>query len=159
MLPHFINPRPAPADNDAGPGGVQSDSYFFSLAVYFYQGNTGFRVFVFNVFPELMVFLDILGIVRFTIPMGLPVFNDAQSEPCRVNFMTQLTLLLSNYHGNVAGILMYRACSPPRPRPETAHTARNIDINFNYLKVGGVHLKVVFGVGHGRLHHLGDKSC
>ena len=43
VLPHFINPLSAPPDDDAGPGGMESDEYILCLAVNLYQRDAGFR--------------------------------------------------------------------------------------------------------------------
>ena len=61
--------------------------------------DAGFAVFSFNGFTNGQVFMQELGVTLFIIPFRLPILDDAQPKPYRVNLVPHL--FLRHHHGNV----------------------------------------------------------
>jgi hypothetical protein len=87
MPPHFINSLPPSPDNNARSGSIDSYRYLICLTVNLHPGDTSLSISRFNCLPEPQVFVQKLSVMLISIPLGLPIVHDSDSETYRMNFM------------------------------------------------------------------------
>ena len=131
--PQFINSLSSTSNDNTRSSSMDSYRYFFCLAFNLYQRDGGISILGCNSLPKLQVFVQGLSIMGVSIPFCLPVQYNANSKTGRVNFMSQLILLLGNNNCDMAGTFEDTAGSPPGARAKSLHRSGLINKYLNNL--------------------------